>query len=154
MTYLLAGALGGLLAFFFAVPAIITEIIHQGKEKDLPLLVDVKTLWGHKVSQKSVFFLGLLLHLILGFGFGFLYPVFVTQGWKGFFSHLYTFLSLLVYIVVFWLVIQVGLFPLLGFGFFGKKEGAFVWLETLISLLLIGLGLWVLIQYYRPVFFV
>ena len=45
MSYLLGGSIGALLAFVFAIPAIVNEITQRGKEKDAPLLVEVKVLW-------------------------------------------------------------------------------------------------------------
>ena len=74
INYVLGGSLGGLVAFMFAIPAILLEITESGKVKNVPLLVDVKTIFGLKIRHKQeVFFIGLLLHLIFGFLFGFVF---------------------------------------------------------------------------------
>ncbi|NQV88812.1 MAG: DUF2938 family protein [Parcubacteria group bacterium] len=154
MDYLLGGALGGLVAFFFSLPAIVLEIVERGKVKNVPLLVDIKTIFGIKIKHKhEVFFIGLLLHLILGFLFGFIYVVFVTQGWLFVTDAPYTIYSLLVYAVLSWVVAGFVLYPLLGMGVFGVKEGKNVWVEMLVSHLILGVSLWLLVQYYQPQFF-
>lgn len=154
MTYLLGGSIGAILAFIFAFPAIVNEITQRGKEKDAPLLVEVKVLWGQTLSRMTMFLLGLLLHVVMGFGFGFFYPVFVTQGWVGIFHGAYSFISLLIYALLFWLGVNLLIFPAIGFGFFGKREGKFVWLEMLIAILFLGVGMWLVVQYYQPMVFV
>ncbi len=154
MDYLLGGALGGLVAFFFSLPAIVLEIVERGKVKNVPLLVDIKTIFGIKIKHKhEVFFIGLLLHLILGFLFGVVYVVFVTQGWLFVTDAPYTIYSLLVYAVLSWVVAGFVLYPLLGMGVFGVKEGKNVWVEMLVSHLILGVSLWLLVQYYQPQFF-
>lgn len=152
--YLLGGSLGGLVAFVLAVPAILLEIEEKGRVKEVPLLIDVKTIFGLKIRHKhEVFFIGLLLHLIVGFLFGFIYVLFVEKGWL-FVTHApYTLLSLFVYALISWIVAGLVVYPLLGFGWFGLKEGRHVWLETIASHLILGLSLWVLVQYFQPQFF-
>jgi hypothetical protein len=154
MNYLLGGSLGGLVAFLFAIPAIVLEIVERGNVKNAPLLIDVRTIFGLKIRHKhEVFFIGLLLYIIVGFLFGLIYVVFVEQGWL-FITHApYTFLSLLVYALLSWIVAGVVIYPALGLGVFGFKEGRHVWLETIVSHLILGVCLWLLVQYYQPVFF-
>lgn len=151
--YLLGGSIGGLAAFLFAIPAIILEFTEGGRVKNIPLLVDVKTLWGRKLSATGTFLAGLLLHVVMGFLFGLIYPVFVVKSWLVFTNAPYTLLSLVIYAVGAWIVAGAGLFPLLGFGWFGRKQGKRVWLELLASMLLIGLTMWFVVQYYQPFFF-
>jgi hypothetical protein len=154
MDYLLGGALGGLVAFFFSLPAIVLEIVERGKVKRAPLLIDVKTIFGIKINHKhEVFLIGLLLYLIVGCLFGVVYVLFVTQGWLFVTGAPYTIYSLLVYAVLSWLVVGFVLYPLLGMGMFGLKEGKYVWVEMLVSHLLLGVSLWLLVQYYQPQFF-
>jgi len=154
MEYLLGGALGGLVAFFFSLPAIVLEIVERGKVKNVPLLVDIKTIFGIKIKHKhEVFFIGLLLYLVLGFLFGAVYVLFVTQGWLFVTNAPYTIYSLLVFAVLSWVVVGLVLYPLLGMGMFGIKEGKYVWVEMLVSHLILGVSLWLLVQYYQPQFF-
>ncbi len=155
MDYLLGGALGGLVATFFALPAVVLEIVEKGKVKEVPLLIDVKTIFGVKIRHKhEVFFIGLLLHLIVGFLFGSIYVLFVNKGWLFVTDAPYTLYSLLVYAVLSWVVAGLLVYPALGLGIFGLKEGKHVWLETIVSHLILGVSLWLLVQYYQPYFFV
>jgi hypothetical protein len=152
--YVLGGALGGLIAFVFAIPAILLEITDSGQVKNAPLLVDVKTIFGLKIRHKhEVFLIGLLLHLVFGFLFGFVYVLFVEQGWL-FVTHApYTVFSLIVFAFLSWIVVGAIIYPLLGLGLFGLKEGPRVWLETLTSHLILAFSLWILVQYFQPFFF-
>jgi fructose-specific phosphotransferase system IIC component len=154
MDYLLGGSLGGLVAFFLAIPAIVLEINQSGRVKNAPVLVDVKTIFGLKIRHRhEVFFIGLLLHLVTGFLFGLVYIVFVHQKWLFVTQSPYTFSSIIIYALLSWVVAGTVLYPLLRMGWFGLKEGRYVWMETIISHVVIGLGLWLLIQYYQPFFF-
>ncbi|MBI2473018.1 hypothetical protein HYV70_00475 [Candidatus Uhrbacteria bacterium] len=152
--YILGGSLGGLIAFVFAIPAIVLEMTESGKVKNAPLLVDVKTIFGLKIIHKhEVFFIGLLLHLVFGFLFGIVYVLFVEQGWL-FVTHApYTVFSLVVFAFLSWVVVGVIIYPLLGLGIFGLKEGPRVWLETLTSHLILAFSLWLLVRYFQPFFF-
>ena len=152
--YVLAGALGGLIAFVFSIPAIVLEITEFGKVKNVPLLVDVKTIFGLKIRHKhEVFFIGLLLHLVFGFLFGFVYVLFAEQGWLFLIHPPYTVLSLIIFALVSWVVVGLVIYPLLGLGIFGLKEGPHVWLETITSHLILAFSLWLLVQYFQPFFF-
>ena len=150
---ILGGSLGGLVAFAFAIPALILELVEGGHVRNLPLLVDVKTFWGAKFSPFGTFLAGLLLHIILGCLFGAIYPIFVVNSWLVFTNAPYTLLSLVIYAVGAWVIAGAGVFPLLGLGWFGRRQGKRVWMELLTSMLIIGLGMWLLVQYYQPVFF-
>lgn len=154
MDYLLGGALGGLIAFAFSIPAILLEVTQRGLMKEAPLVIDVKKIFGLKIRHKhEVFLIGLLLHIVIGFLFGLIYIVFVEQGWLFVTRAPYTFLSLLVYAVLSWIVANIVVYPALGFGWFGLKEGRHVWMETIVSHLILGVCLWLLVQYFQPVFF-
>jgi len=152
MSYLLAGALAGLIATLLSIPTIILEIMEQGKIKNLPLLVDIKILWGKACSRYLIFYISLLFHILLGFIFGFLYLFFEIQ-FASFLGGFFSFYSLLFFILLFWFFVGSCIFPLLGAGFFGQKEGRHVWLELLISFGLIGGFLWLIMHYYEPAFF-
>ncbi|MBI5369735.1 DUF2938 family protein [Candidatus Uhrbacteria bacterium] len=153
MDYLLGGSLGGLIAIVFAIPAIILEIKQHGEAVDAPLVVDARKVFGRKFARQEAFLVGLLIHVIFGFLFGLIYIVFVVRGWL-FVTHApYTFLSLLVYAVLSWMVAGVIIYPALGMGLFARREGTRVWLETIASHLILGVALWLLVQYFQPPFF-
>ena len=153
MDYLLSGALGGLVAFVFSIPAIILEVIEKGHVKNSPLVVDVKTIFGYKLNKREAFLVGLLIYILTGILFGVTYILFVAKGWLFITHSPYTFLSLVTYSFLSWVVAGVIVYPVLRMGLFGKKEGHHVWLETVVSHFLLGVCLWLLIQYYQPQFF-
>jgi hypothetical protein len=154
MDYLLGGSLGGLVAAVFAIPAILLEIMEKQPIRNAPLLVDVKHIFGVKIQNKNeVFLVGLLFHIVIGFLFGIIYVLFVLQGWLFVTNAPYTLLSLVVYAFLSWIVAGLVVYPLLGMGRFGSKEGKQVWMEMLVSHFVLGGGLWLLVQYYQPYFF-
>ena len=151
MDILIATALGTLIGFILAVPAIILET--SRRVKNLPLLVDVP-LWGDKkLSEGEVFAAALLFHFVVAALYGGVYVVFVQNDWLFVTNAPYTLPSMLVFAVGGWILLNAIVMPLIGLGFFGKGHGKTVAIETLISLLLEGIILWMLIQYYQPVFF-
>ncbi len=151
MTIILGTALGGLIAFLLAVPAIILET--DRRFKNAPLLIDVDFWRGRKLTAGEAFAFGLLLHLVIGALYGLFYTLFAGQGWLFITNSPYTLRSMLIFAVCSWLVLNVILLPLIGLGLFGRKEGETVWFETLTSLLLEGAILWLFIQYYQPFYF-
>lgn len=152
--YFLGGALGALIAFFFAIPAIILELKQKGESTDAPLIVDARKIFGRKLKRQEAFLVGLLIHILFGFLFGLIYVLFVLREWL-FVTHApYTFLSLFVYALLSWIVAGVLIYPLLGMGFFARREGRHVWMETIASHLLLGAVLWLLVQYYQPQYFI
>lgn len=150
---LLAGAVGGLSAFIFSIPAIVLEIIERGDVDNIPLLVDVKTIFGRKLRKEEVFLVALLVHIIVGFLFGAGYVLLTQAGWFAMLGDAYNIWSVLVYAVFGFLFVGFILFPLFRMGVCGRKEGDLVWLEIFVSMVLIGLSLWLCIQYYQPQFF-
>ena len=154
MDYILCGSLGAIVAFVFAIPAIVLEIKQKGEATDAPLIVDARKIFGRKLKKQEAFLVGLLIHIIFGFLFGLIYVLFVLQGWL-FVTHApYTFLSLIVYALLSWIVAGVIIYPALGMGLFARREGKHVWIETLASHLILGICLWLLVQYYQPPFFI
>src|SRR3989338_4468879 len=127
MEYLLAGSLGGLVAFIFSVPAILLEIVQKEPVENIPLLVDVKTIFGRKLKKTEVFEVALLLHIVLAFLFGVIYVVFVEKGWLFITHSPYSVWSLFFYAIGAFLVVGGLIFPALGMGLFGRKEGRRVW---------------------------
>lgn len=153
MDYLLAASLGGLVAGIFSLPAVLLEFTGKTTVEDAPLIVDIKTFFGRKLHDREIFFAGLFLHLMTGAAFGAVYVLFVKQDWL-FVTHApYSFLSFFVFACFSWIVAGIVLYPTLGMGLFGCREGAHVWSETLVSHLLIGVSLWLMIQWFQPVFF-
>ncbi|MDA1038338.1 MAG: hypothetical protein O2877_01460, partial [bacterium] len=65
----------------------------------------------------------------------------------------YSFWSLIAYAIVAWVIIGFIFFPIIGFGFFGKKEGGLVWAEVLSMMLILGVSLWLLVKWFQPYFF-
>jgi hypothetical protein len=154
MDYILGGSLGAIVAFIFAIPAIVLEIKQKGEATDAPLIVDARKIFGRRLKKQEAFLVGLLIHIIFGFLFGLIYVLFVLQGWL-FVTHApYTFLSLIVYALLSWIVAGVVIYPALGMGLFARREGKHVWIETLTSHLILGICLWLLVQYYQPQFFI
>ncbi|HBK33942.1 TPA: hypothetical protein DEP34_02270 [Candidatus Uhrbacteria bacterium] len=153
MDYLLVASLGGLIAFIFSLPAILLEIIEHGKANDLPLLIDMKTVFRRRLNSKEIFWAALLLEILLGVGFGVAYVFFTSHDWLLVTHAPYSLASLILFALGAFAVTGVFLFPALGMGLFGRKEGRLVWLELLSSFLLISFALWLVILYYQPVYF-
>lgn len=149
MDLLLSASLAGLAAFLLSIPAIVVELADRQHKINLPLLVDVRQIFGRKIAPTEMFWIALLVHLVLGTLFGVTHQVFVGAGW----IEPYTILSMLIYTILFWLVVGTVLFPLIGFGLFAMKEGNWVWLEVLITYLLIGAIMLLGIDWFRPFFF-
>lgn len=140
--FILTTSIGGLCAFVVSLPAIITEIVRHGKSKNLPLVVEVRSFFDSRLSHTAAFAAGVYLHILIGMLFGAVYPTVARAGWLNFAGAAFSLLSLLVYGLAVWLIFVVILFPLFGFGWFGLKEGKMVWLEVLVSLLLIVFLFW------------
>ncbi len=149
MDFWLGASLAGLAAFALSIPAIVVELADRQHKINLPLLVDVREIFGRKIAPTEMFWIALLVHLVLGTLFGLAYEVFVGLGW----IEPYTVPSMLIFVVLFWLVVGAVLFPLIGFGIFAVKEGRWVWLEVLITYLLIGTIMFLGIDWFRPFFF-
>lgn len=150
--FFLGTAIGGLVAFVCSVPAIAVELRLRRNAANAPI-VGVKTLWGRKLEKHEVFLVALLLHVVIGSLFGLAYVLFVKRGWLVFTNDPYSLLSLVIFAVGSWIVAGVLLFPALGLGLFGRREGSHVWMEMLVSHLIIGAGMWGAVQYYQPFFF-
>ncbi len=151
MDYLLAATLGTLVGFLIALPAIILETSHR--VKNLPLLLDVHIWRGYKLNEREVFVVGLLIHLITSAAYGAIYVLFVKQDWLIITHSPYSILSMIIVAALFWLFLNLVIFPLVGFGFMGWKEEKTAWFETLVALGVESALLWMLIQYYQPYYF-
>jgi len=150
---ILGASIGGLAAFAISIPAIVAEIFRRGKVKNLPLVVDVKSFFDLKMSQLAAFAFGVFLQILMGMFLGAVYPAVADKGWLDFIGRPYQPLNLFVYTLVVWLVFNFIFFPLFGFGWLGLKEGKTVWLEVLVSLLMIGFLFWLSLPLFQPVYF-
>ena len=154
MDYYLGASIGGLVAFVFSIPAIVLELVERGSVGNLPLVIDIKTIFGRKLKKEEVFWVAILFHTVIGGLFGLVYVLFVKQHWLVFTNDPYSFLSLVIYAACSWVVAGLVLFPILGLGLFGRREGKRVWMEMLATHFVLGIGMWLLVQYYQPVFFI
>lgn len=147
----LGAAIGALIGFVIAIPAIMLESMRR--VRDLPILIDVKFLFGRKLTDGEVFVVSLLLHLVISTLAGGIYALFAESGWLFITNDPYALPSLLIFFAFAWIVVGSLIFPLLGLGFFGRREGKHVWLEMLIMHELLAFGYWLAVSYYQPIFF-
>ncbi len=136
---LLSAAIGVCVALVLAIPAFVVEWRHR-KHGDHPFLVDIDFWRGKKLTDRESFLLGLLIHLCLGLFFGLAYPFYgqlVEVAWGWWPNPLsFSWLSLLYFVIDLFFLQNIIVLPFLGAGLFGRKEARFIWLETLITLLL------------------
>jgi len=125
---------GLVIGTVLSLPAFIAELLHH--RENLPLIPDVKEIWGHNVPAGNVLAWSTLLYLLLSSAYGGIY-VLVAD-----FLPLtpYSLLSIGVYSSVFLIIFLFIVAPLLGFGFSYRREGRWVWFELLISHLLFALA--------------
>jgi len=142
MTILVGMSISCMVGFVLSIPATIAEIRHR--TDNLPLLVDIHKWFGRKFTPGEVFAIGLLTHLLIATLFGGLYVFLQGYSFTAQIFVDYQIASLLSYSIAFWVFVGVILFPILGLGFFGRREGRFVWLELLITHILLGVGFWLL----------
>lgn len=137
-----------LLALVLSVPAIVLEL--RRRHEGHPLLLDIHAFKGRKLTDRESFALGLLIHLVLGLGFGVLFPVavLVTGG-----AITYVFPHLALYGLTLFCIATLLVFPLLGMGLFGRREDPWIWLETLVSMVLLVLGYAAVVQWFQPAWF-
>jgi hypothetical protein len=128
---------GLVIGMIFSVPAMLYDLLFH-KHRNIPLLVDVRSVWGRAVPARDVFPASIALHLFFATAFGGVYAALVT------FAVLpsYAFRHILGYAVVFFLFSALGVLPLAGLGLFGRKEGPLVWTELLLTHLLYALCFW------------
>ena len=123
-----------------ALPGFFSELGKKGP-KNIPLLVDVKTFWGRRLSRWEVFWFGLFIHLLMAALFGAMYELIVVKS----LVDPYHWGNLAVYATFFWLFVGGVIFPIVGLGLFGKKEGKWVWFELLVVHHLFAFFIWLLI---------
>jgi len=120
-----------------AIPGVFSEF-RKTAPRNIPLLIDVKTFWGRRLTRGEVFWFGLFIHLLMAVFFGTLYELLAVA----LLSHPYSLTSLVSYATFYYILIGGAVFPLVGAGLFGRREGRTVWYE-----LLIVHYLWALIVY-------
>lgn len=153
MDYILGMSLGGLISFAYSIPAILLELMERGRSEIVPPIITVKTIFSIQIKKQEAFWVGLLLHLIIGMLFGFIYVLFVEHGWLFVTHRPYTFASFVVYSFLSWVFVGFILYPLLQMGSFGRREGKGIWLETLVSHMLIGVTMAALVHWFQPYYF-
>lgn len=119
---------GLVIGVLLSIPAVLASYLRPGA--NLPLVVDVKTFWGGTISKDQVLVWSLINHWALSAIYGGAYAFLVL---RGVFSVGYFFPEGLLYALGFNIVTGIALYPLLGFGVYGVKEGHFVWLELVIT---------------------
>ncbi len=128
---------GLVIGMIFSVPAMVYDVLFH-KHRNLPLIVDVRSIWGHAVPSREVFPASVVLHLFFATAFGGVYAALVAFGA----IPSYAFRYILTYAAVFFFFSVIILLPLAGLGLFGRKEGPMVWSELLLTHLLYALGFW------------
>jgi hypothetical protein len=146
----LSAALSVLVGFILILPAF---FFSGGERADLPVLVDVRVLGGRPLSRREVFLTSLLLHLLISALAGGIYALLAEEGVLFFTQDPYTLYSILVYSCLAWVVAGSCVYPALGMGWFARREGRRVWLEMLVTHLLLGAGFAWAVSWYRPFFF-
>ena len=152
-TVALSGAIGVCLSLILAIPAVVVEWRHK-RHSDHPLLVDIDFWRGKRLTDRESFLLGLLIHLLMGLAFGLLYPFYaslVSGLWP--YPTPYDALSLSSFLGDLFILQNVIVLPLLGAGFFGRREARFIWLETLVTLALFALGYGLIIAWFGSAWF-
>lgn len=118
---------GFMIGLVLAVPAFVTETLHHGR--NLPILMDVKTFWGARLSPEAVLWWSVAVHLLMSTLFGGVYVLLANRlpglPWSP--------ASLTFYALGYYVVIGGILLPMVGLGMFGRREGGAVWLELLMS---------------------
>jgi hypothetical protein len=120
-----------------AIPGFVSELGKRGP-KNIPLLIDVKTFWGRALTRGEVFWFGLFIHLLMAAFFGALYELLVAKA----FVQPYHLGNLVAYASFFYLLVGGIIFPIVGQGLFGRKEGKTVWYELLMVHYLFALLVW------------
>lgn len=123
-----------------ALPGFFSELGKRGP-RNIPLLIDVKTFWGHPLTRGEVFWFGFMIHLLMAALFGALYELIVVKS----LVQPYQLGNLMIYASFFWLFVGGVIFPLVGLGLFGKNEGRWVWFELLVVHHLFALFVWLLV---------
>lgn len=145
----LGGGLGVLAALLLSIPALIAEV--RRRHGAHPLLLDLHRFGGRELSDRETFALGMLLHLLLGLGFGVLYPL-NPQVWS--IAAPYSFASLSLYAAALYGFAGIVVLPLMGAGLFGWREDHWSWFELLVSMVLLVVMWGAAVHWFQPSWFV
>jgi len=136
----LAGGIGGMvMAMLIHLAPLVA--VHK---KHLPD-IDSHYLLGRRFSARETHLLGILLQLAFSSLFGGVYVMLVDH--HIIFNNFH-YLSILLFGVLVWLLKGVILSPLLGIGFFGAKEGKYVWFEMFLIHQIYAIIFWLAIHLY------
>ena len=93
---------------------------------------------GLKYNEQQAVLFGVPVHLFTSLSFGLSYAVLISimklqlvNGWL-----------ITLYVLMLWLSMLFVALPIAGQGFFGRRLGAFTWLEQLVLHVIFGIGLW------------
>ncbi len=126
-----------------AIPGALSEF-QKRSPRNIPLLIDVKSFWGKRLTRGEIFWFGLFVHLLMAALFGALYELIVVKSS----IHPYGFLNLLAYASLFYVLVGGAIFPVVGAGLFGRREGKTVWYELLIVHYLFAAIVWLMVYLY------
>ncbi|MDD4995353.1 MAG: hypothetical protein PHW53_02735 [Patescibacteria group bacterium] len=135
----IAGGIGGI------VMAILIHLAPLIASKKYLPDIDKYFFLGRHFSAREVHLFGIFIQLALSVIFGGIYILLVDQ--KIIF-HDFHYVSILFYGVLVWLAKGAILTPLLGAGFFGAKQGKYVWLEMFIIHQIYALVFWLAVNLY------
>lgn len=102
-----------------AIPGLLSEL-GKREPKNIPLLIDVRTFWGHQLTRGEVFLFGFFIHLLMAALFGALYELIAVKS----FVRPYHLDNLMLYATFFWVFVGGVIFPIVGLGLFGKKRAS------------------------------
>lgn len=137
---LVAGGVGGIVMAILIHLAPLFSY-HGHKMPD----IDSHYLLNRRFSHQETHLFGIFLQLALSSLFGALYVLSVNHR---IFFHDYHYISILFFGVLVWLAKGLIITPLLGIGFFGRKEGRYVWFEMFLLHQIYALFFWLAIKLY------
>jgi hypothetical protein len=137
---LVAGGIAGMVksVLIHLAPLIVVN------KKHLPD-IDNHFFLGKRFTRRETHFLGILTQLFFSTIFGGLYVLLVD---KGIIFENYHYLSILFYGVMVWFLKGALVLPFLGVGFFGVKQGKYVWFELFLMHQIYAIIFWLAMHLY------
>lgn len=135
---IVAGGIAGIIMAILIHLAMLVSV----RGKHLPD-IDAHYLFGRKYSAREAHLLGILIQLALSAVFGGVYVMLVDYAivFKNF-----DYIDIALFGVLVWFLKGLIVTPLLGIGFFGAKEGKYVWFEMFITHQIYALAFYVSIH--------
>ena len=93
---------------------------------------------GLKYNKQQAVLFGVPVHLFTSASFGLAYGVLISI----LKLELVNVLLIAIYVMMLWVSMLFVALPIAGQGFFGRRLGAFTWLEQLVLHVIFGIGLW------------